>query len=54
MLAIEKRATGWYFYKAASQDLGQGRDQGQGLERAKAAVVDPTATGRLVGPARRA
>jgi hypothetical protein len=51
--AIEKRATGWFFYKPAAKTWVRTATKGQAWSRAKAAVVDPSALGvwsvRLAG-----
>jgi PKD repeat protein len=53
VLAIEKRATGWYFFKATSKTWVKAATKGKAWKRAKAAVVVPTAKGdwavRLTG-----
>ncbi len=53
VLAIEKRATGWFFYKATSKTWAKAATKAKAWKRAKAAVADPTAKGawtvRLVG-----
>ena len=48
VLAIEKRATGWYFYKATSKTWLEAATKAKAWKRAKAAVVDPTAKGAWV------
>jgi hypothetical protein len=51
--AIEKRATGWYFFKATTKTWGQAPTKAKAWKRAKAAVVTPTSKGawttRLTG-----
>ena len=53
VLAIEKRATGWYFYKATTKTWVKAATKAKAWKRAKAAVADPTAKGawtvRLAG-----
>jgi hypothetical protein len=48
VLAIEKRATGWYFYKGTSKTWLKVATKAKAWKRAKAAVVDPTAKGAWV------
>ena len=48
VLAIEKRATGWFFFKATSKTWVKAATKGKAWKRAKAAVVVPTAKGDWV------
>jgi len=48
VLAIEKRATGWFFFKATSKTWAKAATKGKAWKRAKAAVVVPTAKGDWV------
>ena len=48
VVAIEKRATGWYFFKATSKTWAKAATKGKAWKRAKAAVVDPSAKGAWV------
>ena len=45
VVAIEKRATGWYFFKATSKTWAKAATKGKAWKRAKAAVVEPSAKG---------
>ena len=51
--AIEKRATGWYFFKATTKTWSKAATKAKAWKRAKAAVLTPTAKGawttRLTG-----
>ena len=51
--AIEKRATGWFFYKASTKTWLKAATKGKAWLRSRPAVVDPTAAGawavRLAG-----
>ena len=46
--AIEKRGTGWYFYKATTKTWLKAATKAKAWKRAKAAVADPTAKGDWV------
>ncbi len=48
VLAIEKRTSGWYFFKASSKTWLQAATKAKAWKRAKAAVVTPTAKGAWV------
>ena len=48
VLAIEKRTSGWYFFKATSKTWLQAATKAKAWKRAKAAVVTPTAKGAWV------
>ena len=48
VVAIEKRATGWFFFKATSKTWAKAATKGKAWKRAKAAVVVPTAKGDWV------
>lgn len=48
VVAIEKRATGWYFFKATSKTWAKAATKGKAWKRAKAAVVEPSAKGAWV------
>jgi len=48
VLAIEKRSTGWFFFKATSKTWAKAATKGKAWKRAKAAVVVPTAKGDWV------
>jgi hypothetical protein len=45
VVAIEKRGTTWYFYKATTKSWGKAATKAKAWKRAKAAVVDPNAKG---------
>jgi 5'-nucleotidase len=45
VLAIEKRATGWFFYKGTTKTWVKTTTKAKAWSRAKAAVADPTAKG---------
>jgi hypothetical protein len=48
VMAIEKRATGWYFFNATSKTWAKAATKGKAWKRAKAAVVEPSAKGAWV------
>jgi hypothetical protein len=48
VMAIEKRATGWYYFKATSKTWAKAATKGKAWKRAKGAVVEPTAKGAWV------
>ncbi len=43
--AVEKRATGWFFYKATTKTWGKAATRAKAWKRAKPAVVDPSSSG---------
>jgi hypothetical protein len=45
VLAIEKRATGWFFYKGTTKKWAKAATKAKAWKRAKAAVTEPTAKG---------
>lgn len=53
VLAIEKRATGWYFYKAGTKTWAKAATKAKAWKRARAATAEPSAKGvwtiRLAG-----